>query len=101
MNSVIGTDKDGNDMELADTLAYEEKDIVDVLHSDMMMKKILKYVNENLEERERKIMIMRYGLDGREQKTQEEVAKELKISRSYVSRIETKLQKDLKKYIES
>ena len=93
MSSVIGTDKDGNDMELADTLVADDKDIVETLYNDMVTSKIVEYINEKLEDREKKIMIMRYGLDGNMPKTQQEVANELKISRSYVSRIETKLQK--------
>ncbi|MEE0869468.1 MAG: sigma-70 family RNA polymerase sigma factor, partial [Ruminococcus sp.] len=55
------------------------------------------YINEELDEREKKIIILRYGLDGNEPMTQKNVAKLLNISRSYVSRIETRALKILKK----
>jgi len=100
INSVIGTDKDGNDMELVDIIEDQIIDPIDNIYNKVITKEMLKYINENLSDRERKVIQMRYGLNGDEEKTQQEVADELKISRSYVSRIETKIQKKLGKFIQ-
>ena len=100
MNSVIGTDKDGNDMELIDIIEQEGIDPIDNIYNKVVTKEMLKYVNEELNERERKIIQMRYGLNGNQEKTQQEVADKLNISRSYVSRIETKIQKKLGRFIQ-
>ena len=62
-------------------------------------KKILKEELEKLDERDRKIMILRYGLNGVEELTQKDVAEKLKISQSYISRIEKKVIKRLKNVI--
>ena len=64
-----------------------------------MLKQVLEYIDKNLNKREKLIMNKRYGLDGKPPKTQQQLADELGISRSYVSRIETKVQKMLKKNI--
>ena len=86
MNTIIGTDKDGNDMELADTLVATDKDPIEEIYTGMLTKQIVKYINENLSEREIKIMNIRYGIENNLPKTQQEVADELNISRSYVSK---------------
>lgn len=99
MHQVIGTDKDGNDMELIDTLVLKEKDVVEDIHDKAMLKQVMQYINKNLNKREKFIMNRRYGLDGNRPKTQQELADELGISRSYVSRIETKVQRMLKRNI--
>ena len=99
MHQVIGTDKDGNDMELIDTLVLKEKDVVEDIHDKAMLKQVMEYINKNLNKREKLIMNRRYGLDGNTPKTQQELADELGISRSYVSRIETKVQRMLKRNI--
>jgi len=99
INNVIGTDKDGNDMELVDILENDEIDPIDNIYNKVITKQILEYINNKLPERERQIIYMRYGLDGSDSKTQQEVADTLGISRSYVSRIETKVQKILKKHV--
>ena len=99
MNQVIGTDKDGNDMELIDTLVLKGKDAVDDIHDKTVLKQVLNFIDKKLNKRERYIMNKRYGLDGGNCMTQQELADELGISRSYVSRIETKVQRLLKKNI--
>lgn len=98
MNTIIGTDKDGNDMELVDTLDSESKDAIDTIYNKIMSEQVIKYINAKLPKRERYIMSSRYGLNGCEQKTQQQIADELGISRSYVSRIETKIQNKLKRF---
>ena len=100
INSVIGTDKDGNDMELIDIIEQEGIDPTENIYNKVVTKEMLKYVNESLTDRERKVIYMRYGLGGEKEKTQQEVADILNISRSYVSRIETKIQKKLGKFIQ-
>ena len=99
MNTIIGTDKDGNDMELVDTLDSESKDAIDTIYNKIMSEQVIKFINSKLTKREKYIMCSRYGLNGHIQKTQQQIAYELGISRSYVSRIETKVQNKLKKYV--
>ena len=84
INNIIGTDKDGNDMELLDILESDGKDPIDEIYTKLMTKQMLNYVDNNLAERERSIIYMRYGLRGTEIKTQQEVADMLGISRSYI-----------------
>ena len=88
MNTIIGTDKDGNDMELVDTLDSESKDAIDTIYNKIMSEQVIKFINSKLTKREKYIMCSRYGLNGHIQKTQQQIADELGISRSYVSRIE-------------
>ncbi len=99
MNNIIGTDKDGNDMELMDILENDDKDPIDSIYNKIMTKQVLEYIDNKLPKREKEIMYDRYGLYGRKIKTQQEVANDMGISRSYVSRIETKIQKKLEKFI--
>lgn len=99
LNTVIGTDKDGNDMELAETIDEGSKSAIDTIYNKALVKQVIAYILEELPEREKYIMCSRYGIDGKKYKTQQEIADELGISRSYVSRIETKVQNKLKKRI--
>lgn len=99
MNTIIGTDKDGNDMELAETIECFSKDMVDTIYNKVIADQVIYYINNKLPKREKYIMELRYGINGHIPKTQQQIADELKISRSYVSRIETKVQNKLKKYV--
>lgn len=99
LSQVIGTDKDGNDMELLDILEQEDVDTVDSIYNKTLLKEAQNFLDKKLDKREKYILNSRYGLDGRKAKTQQEVANELGISRSYVSRIETKIQSLLRKNI--
>ena len=92
-------DKDGNDMELADTIDEGSKGAIETIYNKAMVKQVIAFIKEKLPEREKYIMSCRYGIDGKKYKTQQEIADELGISRSYVSRIETKVQKKLKNHI--
>ena len=74
-----------------------DDNIADELDLKFNSKKLTKFINEELSSREKKIIILRYGLNGEEPLTQREVAKMLNISRSYVSRIEKKALQLLKK----
>lgn len=99
MNTIIGTDKDGNDMELVDTIDSDEKDAIETIYNKMLTVQVKNFIKNKLPEREKYIMTLRYGLDGNLPKTQQQIADQLGISRSYVSRIETKVQNKLKKFI--
>ncbi|MGN1433432.1 MAG: RNA polymerase sporulation sigma factor SigK [Ruminococcus sp.] len=100
LNETIDTDKDGNPLTLLDIMAVDDN-IIETLDLKFNSRKLGQYINEELDEREKKIIILRYGLDGNEPMTQKNVAKLLNISRSYVSRIETRALKILKKRFDS
>ncbi|EZP76237.1 sporulation sigma factor SigK [Parageobacillus genomosp. 1] len=87
LHEPIGQDKEGNEISLIDILKSEGNDIVDEIHLNMELEQIKKYIDV-LDEREKEVIISRFGLDMQQEKTQREIAKELGISRSYVSRIE-------------
>lgn len=84
----IGVDKEGNEIHLLDILGFEEADLIQKIDQKETIQKIYKELEKMEMNKEKKTLIMRYGLYGREPMTQKEVAKELNISRSYVSRIE-------------
>ena len=92
----IGTDKEGNEINLLDVLEQPWPDVVERMDLDANLKKMFEIIEQLLTERERQILVMRYGLAGREY-TQQEVGDALGISRSYVSRIEKKTLGKLKK----
>lgn len=100
LEETIDTDKDGNALTLMDLLS-EEENFVDIIDKNMNMQKIGKYINETLTEREKEIIILRYGLNGKKPLAQREVADLMGISRSYVSRIEKKALEKLRKKYES
>ena len=100
LNEAIDMDKDGNPLTLMDIMAVDDN-ILDELDLKLNSKKLSRFINEELNERERTIIILRYGLGGNEPMTQKNVAKRLKISRSYVSRIETKALSMLRKRFEN
>ena len=99
LNETIDTDKDGNPLTLMDIMAVDDH-ILDNLDIKLNTQKLGKYIREALTEREQLIIILRYGLNGKKPQTQKEIAKRLGISRSYVSRIETKALKQLRKKYE-
>ena len=96
LNETIDTDKDGNPLTLMDIMAVDDN-ILDELDKKLNSRKLGQFIREELTGRERQIIIMRYGLGGREPMTRKKVAAVMNISRSYVSRIETKALKKLKK----
>ena len=97
----IGTDKDGNEISLNDILGTDSDEIVDLISLKIQVGKLYEAIDSCLSSREKKIIIARYGLDGSEPKPQREIAKQLGISRSYVSRIEKKSLEKLKIALES
>ena len=95
----IGVDREGNNITFNDILSKDEDEVIDAVSFNIQIKKLHGVINEVLTVREVKVIQMRFGLiDGREY-TQMEISKILGISRSYVSRIEKKAIKKLKKYI--
>ncbi|KSU63778.1 RNA polymerase subunit sigma-70 [[Bacillus] enclensis] len=87
LHDPIGQDKEGNEISLIDILKSETDDVIDTIQLSMELEKVRKYICV-LDEREKEVIVGRFGLDLKEEKTQREIAKELGISRSYVSRIE-------------
>ena len=86
----IGTDKEGNEITLLSILEHEEEDIIDQLDKKQSLRKLSKILSKALTPREYFVVIRRYGLYGHHETTQRELAEQLNISRSYVSRIEKK-----------
>ncbi len=101
INEPIGYDKDGNEITLLDILKTPNPDFAMDIYKENNIKLLKKYFNI-LNEREKEIIIKRYGLNNNNEQTQKEIAKELNISRSYVSRIEKRaLTKLLREYIKN
>lgn len=85
----IGVDKEGNEITLLDTLASNDEPIHDVVETALQQERLQKLITR-LERREQMVLMLRFGLVDGVRLTQREIARELKISRSYVSRIEKK-----------
>lgn len=84
----IGQDKEGNEIRLVDVIEQRQSDIVDHLEQRQDIGKMYSLMQKVLTEREREIIILRYGLYGGEEITQSQIGRKMGISRSYVSRIE-------------
>ena len=97
--NLFGKDKDDNVVTLQEILENDERNIEDTIDLKFKIKDLYYKMKFILEEREQKIIEMRFGLNGDKPKTQKEIAKMLNISRSYVSRIETKAIEKLSKEI--
>ena len=93
----IGVDKEGNEICLIDVLSSEKDSVIEKVESNLQIKSLYNKMYEVLTKRECDILIMRYGLEDGKCKTQREIAVNLNISRSYVSRIEKKALKKLQK----
>lgn len=90
LNEPIGKDKDDNIVTLQEVLENDERNIEDEVNLKFKIKELYEKMRKILKKREEEILNLRFGLDGNKPKTQKEIAKMLGISRSYVSRIETK-----------
>lgn len=90
LNETIGKDKDDNIVTLQEVLENNERSIEEIVDIKMKIKKLYSKMKEVLKDREKTIIELRFGLNGNKPKTQNEIAKMMGISRSYVSRIETK-----------
>lgn len=95
LDDIISTDKDGNKLSLYEVLCDNAPSVDTQIENKILYKKIEKIVLTKLEPREKEIIIKRFGLLGEQPKTQFELADELKISRSYISRLEKKAIKSI------
>jgi len=101
LSDSIGFDKDGNEINLIDIIKDNTTDMADDLHIKNNIELLRKYLN-TLNDREKEIVVMRYGLNNKAEKTQKDIAKEMGISRSYVSRIEKRaITKILREFIKN
>lgn len=101
LNDYIGYDKDGNEINLIDVIQDKSPEIIDILHNKENVSKLNIYLKD-LNSREKEIIIKRYGLYNQKEQTQKRIAKELGISRSYVSRIEKRaLTKILRSFLKN
>ena len=96
----IGTDKEGNEISFLDIIEQEQQDVTERLELDESIRKVTALLKEVLNEREREIICLRYGLATGEEVTQREIGTLLHISRSYVSRIEKRALQKLKEGFE-
>lgn len=92
----IGTDKEGNEINLLDIIEQQHEDIIDQMDLTENIIKMFQYLEECLNPREKEIIVLRYGLKTGKEVTQSEIGEKLGISRSYVSRIEKKALEKLK-----
>lgn len=95
VNEPIDMDNEGNPLTLIDLIATEDT-ILDDIFIISMSKKLYQYIEELDNERDKTIIVLRYGLNNKKPLTQKEVARRLSISRSYVSRIEKRVLSQLK-----
>lgn len=96
----IGVDQEGRELQLVDVLESDPVDILGQLELRKNSGKLYKGINCVLDEREREIIISRYGLENRKEVTQREIAERLGISRSYISRIEKNALKKLRSFFQ-
>lgn len=96
----IGTDKEGNQINLLDVMESAERDVFEAIELKGNTKKVYEVIPEVLNKREQNIIEWRYGLYNRKPVTQREIADKLGISRSYVSRIEKRALEKLKEHFE-
>ena len=91
----IGVDKEGHSISLLGIMYSDDEDVADMVSLKMQVVKLYEAMTAHLKDREKEVIQMRYGLCGNSAKTQREIADMMGISRSYVSRIETKALKKL------
>ncbi len=89
LNECLGHDSEGNEITFMDVLTAEDEDVAEQADLNMDIRKLYQYIEGELSEREKSIIRLRYGLNGKPV-TQRSIAKQMDISRSYVSRIEKK-----------
>ena len=100
LNESIGTDKEGNQIMLIDVMSNDEADVFDEINSGIEFKQLYRNIKNELDPREREVIVLRYRLIDGHCLPQREIAKKLKISRSYVSRIEKKAVGKLRKNLD-
>lgn len=90
LTETIGVDKDGNQLTLIDLLFENDEEVIEQVERSITKTKFLSFIRQNLTDREYKVIVLRFGLNNNTPLAQREVASLLKISRSYISRIEKK-----------
>ena len=93
----IGTDKEGNEIAFIDVVEDTSKDVVENMVLNERIRKMYVLIEQVLSPREKEIIYLRYGLYGKKEQTQREIAEQMGISRSYVSRIEKKALEKLRR----
>ncbi len=94
----IGNDSEGNEIAMVDVISSKQDDIDEMIYKKQQIELLFEKIENELDEREKDILIMRYGLFNTDELTQIEIAEKMGISRSYVSRIEKKAVEKLRKY---
>jgi RNA polymerase sporulation-specific sigma factor len=99
INESLGCDKDGNEISLIDVIPSENSDVSNNVENTILTDSLIQIMKSILSDREYEIMKLRFGIGGTPTYTQREVAKKLGISRSYISRLETKSISEIKKAV--
>ena len=97
----IGTDREGNEISLLDVIEQDQVDVVDRMEVEDKLHRLTDLIADRLSDREREIIMLRYGLGSGREITQREIGHRLGISRSYVSRIEKRALEKLKEGYEA
>ncbi len=92
----IGTDREGNEINLLDIIEQDQVDVIDRMEVEDKLSRLSELIHNTLSDREREIITLRYGLKNEYEVTQREIGRKLGISRSYVSRIEKRALEKLK-----
>ena len=90
LNETLGKDNEGNEISLMDVVGSDENELINSVETSILTQKLVELIKKSLSPREYEIIKLRYGMGGCPALTQREVAKELGISRSYISRLEKK-----------
>ncbi len=97
----IGTDREGNEISLLDVIEQDQVDVVDRMEVEDKLHRLTDLIADRLSDREREIIMLRYGLGSGREITQREIGHRLGLSRSYVSRIEKRALEKLKEGYEA
>lgn len=97
----IGTDREGNEINLLDIIEQDQVDVIDRMEAEDKLSRLSGLIHERLNDREREIITLRYGLTSEYEVTQREIGRKLGISRSYVSRIEKRALEKLREAYEA
>ena len=97
----IGTDREGNEINLLDIIEQDQIDVIDRMEAEDKLSRLSGLIHDRLSDREREIITLRYGLTSEREVTQREIGRKLGISRSYVSRIEKRALEKLREAFET
>ena len=97
----IGTDREGNEINLLDIIEQDQVDVIDRMEAEDRLSRLSGLIHDTLNDREREIITLRYGLTNEYEVTQREIGRKLGISRSYVSRIEKRALEKLREAFEA